>query len=30
VRLPTTLTKLRADDALPKWKKVGEDWQPDN
>jgi hypothetical protein len=30
VRLPTTLTKLRPDDALPKWKKVGEDWQPDN
>jgi hypothetical protein len=30
VRLPTTLTKLRADDELPTWKKVGEDWQPDN
>ncbi|MCS0500446.1 hypothetical protein [Protaetiibacter mangrovi] len=29
VRLPTTLAKLRADDALPAWKKVGEDWQPD-
>ena len=30
VRLPTTLVKLRPDDALPKWTKVGEDWQPDN
>ncbi len=29
VRLPTTLVKLRANDDLPKWKKVGEDWQPD-
>jgi hypothetical protein len=29
VRLPTTLAKLRPDDKLPKWKKVGEDWQPD-
>lgn len=28
VRLPTTLAKLRPDDALPKWQKVGEDWQP--
>ena len=30
VRLPTTLAKLRADDALPAWMKVGEDWQPAN
>ncbi|RNM13919.1 hypothetical protein [Nocardioides pocheonensis] len=30
VRLPTTLVKLRADDALPEWHKVGEDWQPAN
>jgi hypothetical protein len=30
VRLPTTLVKLRADDALPAWQKVGEDWQPAN
>lgn len=30
VRLPTTLAKLRADDALPTWTKVGEDWQPSN
>ncbi|MEU8133890.1 hypothetical protein [Streptodolium elevatio] len=29
VRLPTTLAKLRPDDKLPKWKKVGQDWQPD-
>ena len=29
VRLPTTLVKLRANDDLPKWKQVGEDWQPD-
>ncbi|WTW92503.1 hypothetical protein OG216_03540 [Streptomycetaceae bacterium NBC_01309] len=29
VRLPTTLAKLRPDDKLPKWKKVGKDWQPD-
>ncbi len=28
VRLPTTLAKLRADDELPAWQKVGEDWQP--
>lgn len=28
VRLPTTLVKLRADDELPSWHKVGEDWQP--
>lgn len=28
VRLPTTLAKLRPDDVLPKWQKVGEDWQP--
>ncbi len=30
VRLPTTLTKLRADDSLPIWTKVGEVWQPAN
>lgn len=30
VRLPTTLVKLRADDALPAWSKVGEAWQPVN
>jgi hypothetical protein len=30
VRLPTTLTKLRQDDELPVWHKVGEDWQPAN
>lgn len=29
VRLPTTLAKLRPDDELPSWHKVGEDWQPD-
>ena len=28
VRLPTTLVKLRQDDELPSWQKVGEDWQP--
>lgn len=28
VRLPTTLVKLRPDDELPAWQKVGEDWQP--
>jgi hypothetical protein len=30
VRLPTTLAKLRPNDDLPEWKKVGEDWQPAN
>ena len=30
VRLPTTLTKLRPDDSLPTWAKVGDDWQPSN
>ncbi len=30
VRLPTTLVKLRPDDLLPQWHKVGEDWQPAN
>jgi hypothetical protein len=30
IRLPTTLAKLRSDDKLPEWKKVGEDWQPAN
>ncbi|MDQ4212558.1 hypothetical protein [Microbacterium capsulatum] len=30
VRLPTTLAKLRPDDALPTWTKVGEEWQPSN
>lgn len=29
VRLPTTLVRLRPNDDLPKWKKVGEDWQAD-
>ena len=29
VRLPSTLVKLRADDTLPKWKKVGDQWVPD-
>jgi hypothetical protein len=32
VRLPTTLVKLRPDDKLPKWKKVGpgwDDWEED-
>lgn len=28
VRMPTTLAKLRPDDKLPEWTKVGEDWQP--
>jgi hypothetical protein len=28
VRTPTTLVKLRPDDELPSWQKVGEDWQP--
>lgn len=28
VRLPTTLVKLRPDDELPSWQKVGEDWEP--
>jgi len=26
VLLPTTLVKLRPDDDLPEWKKVGEEW----
>jgi hypothetical protein len=30
VHLPTTLVRLRPNDDLPRWKKVGEDWQPDN
>lgn len=30
VRLPTTLAKLRPNDDLPEWTKVGEDWQPAN
>ncbi len=30
VRVPTQLIKLRLDDSLPKWKKVGNDWVPDN
>jgi hypothetical protein len=28
-RLPTTLVKLRPDDKLPKWKKIGETWEED-
>lgn len=28
VHLPTTLAKLRPNDDLPSWTKVGEDWQP--
>ncbi|HET7761965.1 MAG TPA: hypothetical protein VFL46_06350 [Phycicoccus sp.] len=30
VRLPTTLARLRPDDELPTWAKVGEEWQPSN
>jgi hypothetical protein len=30
VRLPTTLVRLRPNDDLPAWKKVGEDWQATN
>jgi hypothetical protein len=28
VHLPTTLAKLRPNDDLPSWTKVGDDWQP--
>jgi hypothetical protein len=30
VHLPTTLVRLRPNDDLPAWQKVGEDWQPTN
>jgi hypothetical protein len=30
VRLPTTLVRLRPNDDLPVWQKVGENWQPLN
>jgi len=30
VHLPTTLVRLRPNDDLPEWKKVGEDWLPAN
>lgn len=30
VELPTTLVRLRPNNDLPEWKKVGEDWQPTN
>jgi hypothetical protein len=30
VRVPTELVKLRPDDTLPVWKKVGQDWVPAN
>jgi hypothetical protein len=30
VRLPTTLVRIRPNDDLPEWKKVGEDWQAAN
>lgn len=30
VHLPTTLVRLRPNDDLPTWQKVGEDWQPSN
>jgi hypothetical protein len=30
VRLPTTLVRLRPNDDLPAWNKVGETWQPLN
>jgi hypothetical protein len=29
-RLPTTLVRLRPNDDLPAWQKVGNDWQPAN
>jgi hypothetical protein len=29
-RLPTTLVRLRPNDDLPTWQKVGNDWQPTN
>ncbi|EOD66599.1 hypothetical protein [Amycolatopsis vancoresmycina] len=30
VHLPTTLVRLRPNNDLPAWKKVGDDWQPTN
>jgi hypothetical protein len=30
VRLPTTLVRIRPNNDLPSWHKVGESWQPDN
>ncbi|MFM0389281.1 hypothetical protein [Paraburkholderia dipogonis] len=30
VRLPTTLVRIRPNNDLPTWNKVGEDWQPTN
>lgn len=30
VHLPTTLVRLRPNNDLPEWKKVGEDWLPAN
>jgi hypothetical protein len=30
VHLPTTLVRIRPNNDLPEWKKVGEDWQPIN
>ncbi|PKS08535.1 hypothetical protein jhhlp_004921 [Lomentospora prolificans] len=30
VRVPTTLVKLRQDDKLPKWTKVGDEWVPND
>jgi hypothetical protein len=30
VHLPTTLVRIRPNNDLPAWKKVGEDWQPTN
>jgi hypothetical protein len=30
VKVPTQLIKLRPDDALPTWKKVGQSWVPAN
>ena len=29
VHVPTQLVSLRADDMLPRWKKVGDEWQPE-
>jgi hypothetical protein len=30
VRLPTTLVRVRPNDDLPAWQKVGETWEPAN
>src|SRR5215475_5075383 len=30
VHLPTTLVRLRPNDDLPVWQRVGDDWQPAN